>query len=136
MNAVFWVLQGALAALQLLSFASMPYLVRHGHARRPVGAAAAATFGLCCGLGLVVPWLTGHAQVLTPIAATATVLAVVYDSVTNRLDTADVAFNTTVLVMAVAVAAGRFHDLASGTAPTLTGQGPLLGGAALLVLTI
>lgn len=133
MNIVMWVLQWTLGAVTLSSFLSMPYLIRRGHARQPVAAAAMATFGLCCGVGVVLPWLTGHARIVTPIAAMAIGLVTVYDSIISRLDAADATFNTAVLVMAVTVAAGRLNDLSPDTGPTPLGWGFLLGGTALLV---
>lgn len=137
MNVVLWVLQWTLGAVTLSSFLSMPYLIRRGYARQPVGAAAMATFGLCCGIGVVLPWLTGQARIVTPIAATAIGLVTVFDSLTNRMDASDAIFNTAVLVMAVTVAAGRLQDLSPDTSPTPPlGWGFLLGGTALLVFAV
>ncbi|ROO59117.1 hypothetical protein EDC02_0904 [Micromonospora sp. Llam0] len=136
MNIILWVLQWILGAVTLSSFLSMFYLVRRGHARQPIGAAAMATFGLCCGIGVVLPWLTGQARIVTPVAAMVIALVTVFDSLTNPMDASDVAFNTAVLVMAVTVAAGRLHDLSPDTSPTPLGWGFLLGGTALVVFAI
>ncbi|WFE19564.1 hypothetical protein O7621_16630 [Solwaraspora sp. WMMD937] len=100
-------------------------------------AAAMATFGLCCGIAVVVPWLAGQARVVTPIAAMAIGLVTVFDSLTNRMGAADATFNTAVLVMAVTVAAGRFHDLSPDTGPTPPPEWSLLlTGTALVVIAI
>ncbi|MFV2013439.1 MULTISPECIES: hypothetical protein [unclassified Micromonospora] len=136
MNVVLWVLQWTLGAVMLSSFLSMPYLLRQGHARQPIGAAAMATLGLCCGIGVVLPWLTSQARIVTTVAATAIGVVTVFDSLTNRLDAADATFNTVVLVMAVTVAAGRLHDLSPDTGPMPLGWGFLLGGTALVVFAI
>jgi len=137
MNIVLWVLQWTLGAVTLSSFLSMPYLIRRGYARQPIGAAAMATFGLCCGIGAVVPWLTGQARIVTPIAAMAIGVVTVFDSLTNRMDVADATLNTAVLVMSVTVAAGRFHDLSPDTGPTPPlGWSLFLTGTALVVVTI
>ncbi|WJK35310.1 hypothetical protein [Solwaraspora sp. WMMA2065] len=83
------------------------------------------------------PWLAGQARIVTPIAAMAIGLVTVFDSLTNRMDAADATFNTAVLVMAVTVAAGRFHDLSSDTGPTPPlGWSLLLTSTALVVVAI
>ncbi|QFG21527.1 hypothetical protein [Actinomadura sp. WMMB 499] len=109
MNVLLWILQWALAAFLLLSFLSMPYLLRRGAARNNVTAALMACLGLACGIALVLPWWTGEAKVLTPVAASLIALTSLWDGLTNRMPPGDAAYLVLVTVMGIAIALGRFH---------------------------
>jgi hypothetical protein len=64
-------------------------------------------------VGVVLPWLTGIARVLTPLAATGfVVIMVLAMSVHYRLrEPRNVATNVLILALSVFVAAGRFAGL-------------------------
>jgi hypothetical protein len=64
-------------------------------------------------LGVILPWLTGVARVLTPVAASGFgVIMLLAMGVHGRLrEPRNVATNVLILIVAVLVAAGRFADL-------------------------
>lgn len=110
MNTLLWIAQWAIAISLLLSFLAMPSLIRRGVARNNVTAVLMSCFGLACSIGLVVPWWTGRAMLVTPVAASLVVLSSLLDGLTNRMPTGDAFYLVLLVVMSVAVALGRFRS--------------------------
>lgn len=110
MNTLLWIAQWAIAVFLLLSFLAMPSLIRRGMAQNNVAAVLVSCFNLACGIGLVVPWWTGQAMLVTPVAASLVVLSFLVDGLTNRTPTGAALISVLLVVMGVAVALGRFHS--------------------------
>ena len=122
MNALLWVGQGLLAAVFLLSAAvkgtqpkkKIISLGQTGVVFLPLWlirvTAAAELAGV---FGVILPWLTGIARVLTPVAAVGLGLTMVLAAVSHAKlrEPRNVAANLTILLVCVVVAAGRFADL-------------------------
>lgn len=84
MNTLLWGAQIVLAVLQLLNFLSALMLLLAGHVRNVAVAAASAGFGLILGLGIVVPWWSERAMILTPLAASILLLFALWDGLTKQ----------------------------------------------------
>ncbi|WP_416962058.1 hypothetical protein [Streptomyces sp. Agncl-13] len=110
MNTLLWIAQWAIAVFLLVSFLAMPSLIRRGVARNNVTAVLMSCFGLACSIGLVVPWWTGRAMLVTPVAASLVVLSSLGDSLTNRMPVGDALYLALLVVMGVTVALGRFRS--------------------------
>jgi uncharacterized membrane protein YphA (DoxX/SURF4 family) len=123
MNIFLWILQALLGAAFLLSGigkltqpkeklqarTGMAYVEDFStNAIKGIGAAEALG-----GLGVILPWATGIARVLTPLAAVGLVLVMVGAIVTHvrRKETTQIAVPATLLLLAVVVAIGRFVDM-------------------------
>lgn len=118
MNVVLWIVQGLLAVafagagvLKLTKPRSelqprMPYVEDFSDGTiKLVGA-----MELLAAIGLVLPWLTGIATVLTPLAASGLVLVMVLAALTHlrRKEYPGIGFNLLLGGLALFVALGRF----------------------------
>jgi DoxX-like family len=65
-------------------------------------------------VGIIVPWATGIAPILTPVAAVGFALLMIGAAICHTLlrEPRNVAINAAILALAVFVAYGRFADLA------------------------
>ncbi|MDX3660183.1 DoxX family protein [Streptomyces sp. ID05-26A] len=119
MNIALWVVQGLLAAVYLAS--GLMKLVRsheqivasNGNWARDVSGTAVKGIGaveVLGALGLVLPWLTGIAPVLTPIAAVGLVVVQVFAARAHLKlgETKSLPVNVVLLALAAFVAIGRF----------------------------
>ena len=122
MNVALWIGQIALAVVfavsgSLKSTQSLERMLETGQtAAKIVPLRYMRTAGICelfGVLGVILPWLTGIARVLTPIAAVGfAVIMVLAASVHTRLrEPRNVATNGVLLAVAVFVAVGRFAAL-------------------------
>ncbi|HEX6684660.1 MAG TPA: DoxX family protein [Candidatus Limnocylindrales bacterium] len=123
MNIALWIGQALLAAIFAGSGAfkiskSKQWLVENGQtgvAFFPTPAIRViAALELLGVLGILLPWATGVAPVLTPLAAVGFALLMVGAAIshTKLREPRAVAINTVVFALAVFVAYGRFADLA------------------------
>ena len=135
MNTLMWAAQWILALFLLVSFPAAPAGIRMGLARGRWRAAPAACFGLICALSLIVPWGTGQARLLTPIAASLVVLTLLLDALTNPMPPLDTFYLALCVVLGLVVAVGRFHSFGRRHGD-LTSWALVLGGATLLVLCV
>ena len=116
MDVVLWILQGLLAVAFLGSGvmkltqpkdkfkARMPYVEDFSQPQiRAIGAVE-----LLGALGLVLPWATGIAPVLTPLAAVGLGITMIVAGEVHRRRKESFAVNLVLLAMAVIVAIGRF----------------------------
>lgn len=116
MNVVLWILQGLLALAFLGSGvmkltqpkdkfkARMPYVEDFSQQQiRAIGAVE-----LLGALGLVLPWATGVAPILTPLAAVGLGITMIAAGEVHRRRKESFAVNLVLLAMAVIVAIGRF----------------------------
>ena len=122
MNIVLWIGQGVLAGIFLFSGTqkstqSRERMIATGQTAAKIVplrymrvAGVTELFGV---LGVILPWLTGIARVLTPVAATGfCVIMVLAAGVHTRLrEPRNVATNVLILAIAVTVAWGRFAGL-------------------------
>jgi hypothetical protein len=122
MNIALWIGQGVLAGVFLLSGAqksrqSVERMIATGQTAAKIVplrfmrvAGVSELFGV---LGVILPWLTGVARVLTPVAAGGFGLIMVLAAgVHTRLhEPRNVAANLVLLAVAVTVAWGRFAGL-------------------------
>jgi len=122
MNIVLWIGQGVLAGIFLLSGAqkstqSVQRMIATGQTAAKIVplrylrvAGVSELFGV---LGVILPWLTGIARVLTPVAAVGFgVIMVLAAGVHTRLrEPRNVAINVVILAIAGTVAWGRFAGL-------------------------
>jgi hypothetical protein len=122
MNIALWIGQGLLAGVFLLSGAqksrqSVSRMIATGQTAAKIVplrfmrvAGVTELFGV---LGVILPWLTGVARVLTPVAAGGFGLIMVLAAgVHTRLhEPRNVAANMVILAVAVTVAWGRFAGL-------------------------
>lgn len=122
MNVALWVGQAALAAVftvsgTLKSTQSTERMLATGQTAAKIVPLpfmrVAGVSELVGVLGVILPWLTGIARVLTPVAAAGFALIMVMAAgVHTRLrEPRNVATNMLILVVAVLVAVGRFADL-------------------------
>lgn len=123
MNVVLWIGQGLLAAIFIVSGVSKSTqskerMVATGQTAAkivplPLMRTAGITelFGV---VGVILPWLTGVARVLTPVSAVGFgLIMLLAASVHTRLrEPRNVAANLAILAVAATVAWGRFADLA------------------------
>lgn len=122
MNVALWVGQALLAVVFLFSGVtklsqSRERLVAMGQTGASVFPLPLLRFVACCELlgvvGVIVPWLTSRAVVLTPLAA-AGFVAVMVGAVTAHAklrEPRNVAATSLILVVAAAVAVGRFAGI-------------------------
>ncbi|MBT2225502.1 DoxX family protein [Nonomuraea sp. NEAU-A123] len=116
MNVVLWILQALLAVLFLaVGFlkltqpkdkfkARMPYVEEFSQPQmRAIGAVE-----MLGALGLVLPWATGIAPILTPLAAVGLGITMIVAAQVHRRRKESFAANLVLLAMAVIVAIGRF----------------------------
>ncbi|MEU4222897.1 DoxX family protein [Nonomuraea sp. NPDC026600] len=116
MDVVLWILQGLLAVAFLGSGvmkltqpkdkfkARMPYVEDFSQQQiRAIGAVE-----LLGALGLVLPWATGIAPILTPLAAVGLGITMIAAAEVHRRRKENFAVNLVLLAMAVIVAVGRF----------------------------
>jgi len=122
MNIALWIGQGLLAGIFLVSGTgkstqSRERMLATGQTAAkivPVSvmrvAGVSELFGV---LGVILPWLTGVARVLTPVAASGfgVVMLLAMGVHTRLREPRNVATNVLILIVAVLVAAGRFADL-------------------------
>ncbi|MFG2968701.1 MULTISPECIES: DoxX family protein [unclassified Streptomyces] len=120
MNLALWIAAGLLAAVALTGGVSKTFVPReklaaaHGGGwTGAVGDGFVKTLGvleLLAAAGLVLPAATGIAPVLVPVTATAWTLLMIGAMITHgrRGERAFVALNLVYLVIALAVAVGRF----------------------------
>lgn len=120
MNLALWIAAGLLAAVALTGGISKTFVPReklaaaHGGGwTGAVGDGFVKTLGvleLLAAAGLVLPAATGVASVLVPVTATAWTLLMIGAMITHgrRGERAFVALNLVYLVIALAVAVGRF----------------------------
>jgi hypothetical protein len=122
MNVVLWVGQAALAVVFTMSGTakstqSVERMLATGQTAAkivPLPVMRVAGVSELVGvLGVILPWLTGIARVLTPVAATGFGLIMVMAAgVHTRLrEPRNVATNMLILAVAALVAVGRFADL-------------------------
>lgn len=116
MNIVLWILQILLglafagAGVMKLTVAKervrdrMPYVDDYTQGQiRGIGAVE-----LLGGIGLILPWATGIAPILTPLAAVGLAITMVLAAQVHRRRKEPIAVNLVLLAMAVIVAVGRF----------------------------
>ncbi|MEO3868127.1 DoxX family protein [Nonomuraea sp. B12E4] len=116
MNAFLWVLQILLAVAFVGSGGAklsqpkdrlrphMPFVEEYGQAQvRAIGAVE-----VLGGVGVVLPWLTGIAPVLTPLAAAGLGITMILAAAVHRRRKESIAVNLVLLAVAVIVAVGRF----------------------------
>lgn len=122
MNVALWIGQGLLAAIFLVSGAgkstqSLERMVQTGQTAAKIVplpimrvAGISELFGV---LGVILPWSTGVARVLTPVSATGFALIMVLAATvhTRLREPRNVATNTLIFALAGFVALGRFADL-------------------------
>lgn len=122
MNVVLWIGQGLLAVIFALSGAlkstqSLERMVATGQTAAKIvplrylrTAGISELFGV---VGVIVPWLTGIARVLTPVAAIGfAVIMVLAAFVHAKLrEPRNVTNNLIILAIALTVAVGRFGEL-------------------------
>jgi DoxX-like family len=123
MNILGWVLSGLLAAMYLMvggskAFSSYEKTIadpRMGWAKSfsPAQVKAIGAVEVLGALGVILPWATGIAPVLTPIAAVGLALVMVGAMVMHgrRGEKQALPINIVLLLLAVAVAAIRFAQL-------------------------
>lgn len=122
MNVALWIGQGVLAVIFVLSGVAKSTQSRERMVATGQTAAkivplplmrVAGVSELLGVLGLILPWLTGVARVLTPVAAGGLgVIMVLAAGVHTRLrEPRNVATNLVILAVAATVAAGRFAQL-------------------------
>ncbi|USX54286.1 DoxX family protein [Lentzea sp. HUAS12] len=123
MNVVVWIVSGVLAALYLMAgFTKLAKTKQDLLAEPRMAWAADFTPGQVKGigavevagaLGLVLPWLTGVAPVLTPIAAAGLAVVQAGAAVTHlrRGEKATLPINAVLFALAVFVAVVRFGQL-------------------------
>jgi uncharacterized membrane protein YphA (DoxX/SURF4 family) len=123
MNVTLWIGQILLAGIFLLSGSlkstqSLDRMVETGQTAAKIVplpfmrlAGVSELFGV---LGIILPWATGVARVLTPVAAAGfCVVMILAAGVHTRLrEPGTVAVNLTILAVAAFVSIGRFGDLA------------------------
>jgi hypothetical protein len=123
MNVVLWIGQGLLAVTFLVSglgksTQSVERMIATGQTAAKIVPLpfmrVAGVSELLGVLGVILPWLTGIAKVLTPVSALGFgVIMVMAASVHTRLrEPRAVAINLVILAVAVLIAWGRFADLA------------------------
>jgi uncharacterized membrane protein len=119
MNVALWIVQGFLAVIFILAgvlkattpkdklLKQLPWVKDYSYGTvKLIG-----VFEFLGGVGLIVPWLTGIVRVLTPIAAVGICIIMALALATEHLkkkEYKEVAFNTTLLILAAFVAVGRF----------------------------
>ncbi|HEU5475266.1 MAG TPA: DoxX family protein [Actinophytocola sp.] len=122
MNVALWIGQGVLAAIFLVSGFfkstwSIEEMLRTGQTAAKIvplpylrTAGISELFGVA---GIILPWLTGIARVLTPLAAVGfAVIMLLAIGVHYRLrEPRNIAKNVVIMAVAVAVAVGRFAGL-------------------------
>ena len=122
MDTALWIGQGLLAAIFLgsglaKSTMSKERLIDTGQTGVvffPLPAIRViASFELLGVLGVILPWLTGIARVLTPLAAVGLACIMVGAAVTHTKlrEPRNVAINAAIFAVCVFVAVGRFADL-------------------------
>ena len=122
MNTVLWIGQGLLATLFLISGVlkstqTVEQMIATGQTAAKIVPLrylrVAGVSELLGVLGLVLPWWTGIARALTPVAATGFVILMVLAArVHARLgEPRNIAGNLVILTVAALVAAGRFAGL-------------------------
>ncbi len=122
MNLILWILQGLLAVVFLGSGASKLTLSRQrlidtgqtGIAVYPMPVVRFTAFcELLAAIGLVLPWATGTARYLTPLAAVGLCLVMIGAAYahTKLREPRNVAINAVFFAAALTVAIGRFLDL-------------------------
>jgi uncharacterized membrane protein YphA (DoxX/SURF4 family) len=123
MNVALWIGQGLLAAIFVASGVAKSTMSRERMLETGQTAAkimpmpalrVAGVTELFGVLGVILPWLTGVARVLTPVAAVgfAVIMLLAATIVHARLrEPRNVATNLVIFALAVAVAWGRFADL-------------------------
>ena len=122
MNIALWVIQGLLAAVFAVSGAakstlSKPRLIATGQTGVTPFPLPLIRFTAYCELlgvaGVILPWLTGTARFLTPLAAVgfATVMVAAIASHARLREPLNVAATTLILAAAVLVAFARFGEL-------------------------
>ena len=123
MNLVLWILQGLLAVIFLASGASKISMSRQrlidtgqtGIAVYPMPVVRfTAACELLAGIGVILPWATGVAPVLTPVAAVGLGIIMVGAAVahTRLREPRNVAGNAVLFLLALTVASGRLIELA------------------------
>jgi hypothetical protein len=121
MNVVLWIVSGLLAAVYLAAGLTKLTQPREKLAAGQMGWAAdfsdAAFKGiglveLLGAIGLILPWATGIATVLTPLAATGFVIVQILAFVVHarRKETKNLPVNVVLLLLAAFVAIGRFAN--------------------------
>jgi hypothetical protein len=123
MNVALWILQGLLAVVFLGSGLAKSTMTKERMLAS--GQTGVAPFPLpviravaCCELlaaaGLLLPWATGIARFLTPLAAVGLCLVMVgaAGSHARLREPRNVAINTVLFALALTVAVARFGDLA------------------------
>jgi hypothetical protein len=122
MNTIIWILTGVLAVVFTISGVAKSTMSRErliatgqtGIAPFPMPVVRAVALAeLCAVVSLFVPWLTGTARVLTPLAALGLV-GVMIGAATSHASLREpkpVAANTILLALAAFVAASRFAAL-------------------------
>lgn len=122
MNTTLWIIQGILAAMFLtagISKSTQPIekLLKSGISwadRYPVSTVRLIGVSELLGaIGLILPWSTNIFPILTPIAASALALVMVF-AIFHHLKHKEykaIAFNLTLMALAIFVAYGRFSTL-------------------------
>ena len=117
MNTALWIAQGLLATFVMAGLIKMIQPKEKLKERMPwvndYTAGQVKLIGLAellGGIGLIVPWLTGIAPVLTPLSAVGLAIIMVLAAIYHykHQEYAAIAFNAVFLVLAVFVAYGRF----------------------------
>jgi hypothetical protein len=125
MNIALWICQGLLAAAFAVSGASKiskskQWLVEHGQTGVvffPLPAIRAiAALELLGVVGIILPWATGFAEILTPLAAVGFALLMVGAAISHAKlrEPRNVVINAVIFALAVLVAYGRFTGLPVG----------------------
>lgn len=118
MNIVLWVLQGILAALFLLA-GGMKVVRPKEQLQAMMGwvqdfsgttVKLIGSLEVLAAIGLILPWLTGIAEILTPLAAVGLVLLMIGAAATHvkRKEPAFIVGNVVLLAIAAIIAIGRF----------------------------
>lgn len=124
MNLVLWIFQATLAVTFLGSGVSKISMSRQrlidtgqtGIAVYPMPVVRlTAACELLAAVGIILPWVTGIARILTPLAAAGLCIVMIGAAIAHaRLrEPRNVAINAVLFAMALAVAIGRLNDLGS-----------------------
>ena len=119
MNLALWIVQGLLAAMFIMagitkSIRSKEKLEKQFSWVRDFSLNTVRFIGISeflCAIGLIVPWLTGIAPILTPIASLGIVIIMILSIVTVHLkkrEYKEIGLNIFILLMSAFVAYDRF----------------------------
>lgn len=116
MNVVLWILQVLLALVFVASGVMKSFLPKERFRERlpyvddfsQAQMRGIGVLELLGGIGIVLPWATGIAPVLTPLAAAGLAITMILAAAVHRRRKEPFAVNLVLVAMAVIVAVGRF----------------------------